>query len=215
MWTTTAAPNAQRHASTFTRPPKLALKRTQSTLVGRVGPTQNHANIVTQMCSADIATAAAAALMIVPLGAPEVHAACAQQPHRWSAVRAALTSHVDAGMGRHMGGHTCARTAFLAVQEGPPSPAVRPGPIRGMGTAVRCRAHSVTGTASATNNAADEHCPTSARTIFAWPVQADEAESARDADHDDMRSMRQRERKVKRAHLPGLMEMFERALRAG
>ena len=88
MWTTTAAPNAQRHASTFTRPPKLALKRTQSTLVGRVGPTQNHANIVTQMCSADIATAAAAALMIVPLGAPEVHAACAQQPHRWSAVRA-------------------------------------------------------------------------------------------------------------------------------
>ena len=112
-------------------------------------------------------------------------------------------------------GQTCASATALAVAEDPPSPAVRPGPIRGMGTAVRCRAHSVTGTASATNNAADEHCPTSARTIFAWPVQADEAESARDADHDDMRSMRQRDRKLKRAHLPGLMEMFERALRAG
>jgi hypothetical protein len=88
IWTPTAAPNAQRHECMFTRPPKLALKRTQSTLVGHVGPTQNHANIVTQMCGADIATAAAAALMMVSLGAPEVHAACAQQPHRWSAVRA-------------------------------------------------------------------------------------------------------------------------------
>ena len=88
IWTPTAAPNAQRHECTFTRPPKLALKRTQSTLVEHVGPTQNHANIVTQMCGADIATAAAAALMMVSLGAPEVHAACAQQPHRWSAVRA-------------------------------------------------------------------------------------------------------------------------------
>ena len=107
-------------------------------------------------------------------------------------------------------GHTCSCTVILAVAEDPPSPAVRPGPIHGMGTAVRCRAQSVTGTASATNNAADEHFPTSARTIFARPVQVDEAESARDTDHDDMRFMRQRNWKVKRAHLPGLIEMFER-----
>ena len=47
------------------------------------------------------------------------------------------------------------------------------------------------------------------------PAQADEAESAREADHDDMRIMRQINGKVKRAHLFCLVEMFERALRAG
>ena len=114
-----------------------------------------------------------------------------------------------------MGGETCTHTAVLAVEEGPLSPAARPGPIHGMGTAVRCRAHSVTGTASATNNAADENRPTSARTFFPRPAQADEVGPAREADHDDMRITRQLNRKVQRAHLPGLMEMFERALRAG
>ena len=76
------------HPTAKTRP-----KAHTDTLVGRVGPTQNHANIVTQMCGANIATAAAAALMMVPLDASEVHAACAQQPHRLSAVRASDIAH--------------------------------------------------------------------------------------------------------------------------
>ena len=47
------------------------------------------------------------------------------------------------------GGHTCARAVALAVREDPPSPAARPGPINGMGRAARCRAHALTGPASA------------------------------------------------------------------
>ena len=95
-------------------------------------------------------------------------------------------------MGMRVRGHTCTRTAILAVEEGPPSPAARPGSIHGMGRAVRYRAHALTGPASAKRNADDEHSSTIARTFFRRPVQADEAESARDADHDDMRFMRQR-----------------------
>ena len=113
-----------------------------------------------------------------------------------------------------MCGHTCARTAVLAVQEGRPSPAVRPRPIHGMGRAVRCRAHPLTGSASVAHNDADGNRPTSARTFFSRPVHVNEANSARRADHVDMRFMRHSNRKVERAHLLGLMEMFERALRA-
>ena len=47
----------------------------------------------------------------------------------------------NAGMGMWMRGHTCAQTTALAVEEGSPSPAARPGPIHGMGRAIRCRAH--------------------------------------------------------------------------
>jgi hypothetical protein len=82
-------------------------------------------------------------------------------------------------MGMWMRGHTCARTTALAVEEGPPSPAARPGPIHGMGRAVRYRAHALTGPASAKRNADDEHSSTIARTFFFRPAQADEAESAR------------------------------------
>ena len=92
---------------------------------------------------------------------------------------ARLTLHVDAGMGRHVGGHTCARTAVLAVEEGPPSPAVGPGPIHGMGRSVRCRAHHLTGSASVALNDADGNRPASARTFFARPVQADNGHIAR------------------------------------
>ena len=65
----------------------------------------------------------------------------------------------------------------------------------------------------ATHITVDENRPTSARTFVARPAQANEVESARDGDHDHMRIMRQVNRKVQCAHLPGLMEMFERALR--
>ena len=122
---------------------------------------------------------------------------------------------MDAGMGMRFGGQTCARTAALAVQESPPSPAARPGPIHGMGRAVRCQAHALAGPASAKRNADDEHSSTIARTFVGRPAQANEAESARETDHDGMRIMRQINRKVKRAHLFCLMEMFEQALRAG
>jgi hypothetical protein len=121
--------------------------------------------------------------------------------------------HSSTGMGMRVRGHTCTRTAALAVEEGPPSPVLRPGPIQGMGRAVRCQAHALTGLASARRNAEDENSSTIARTFFRRPVQADETESACDTDHDDMRIVSQRNRKVERAHLPGLMEKFERALR--
>ena len=85
----------------------------------------------------------------------------------------------DAGMGMRVRGHTCTWTAALAVEEGPPSPAARPGPIHGMGRTVRYRAHALTGPASAKRNADDEHRSTIARTFFFRPAQADEAESAR------------------------------------
>ena len=113
--------------------------------------------------------------------------------------------------------HTCSRTAVLAGEAGPPSPAVRPGPIHGMGRAVRrCLAHPLTGSASVALDDADGNRPTSACTFFARPVQADKVNSARDSDHEDMRIRRAHAGIDDRgAHLPGLMEMFERALRAG
>ena len=43
----------------------------------------------------------------------------------------------DAGMGMRVRGHTCSWTAVLAGEEDPPSLAVRPGPIHGMGRAAR------------------------------------------------------------------------------
>ena len=97
-------------------------------------------------------------------------------------------------MGMRVRGHTCARTAALAVEEGPPSPAARPGPIHGMGRAVRCQAHALTGPASAMRNADDEHSSNIARTFFRRPVQADEAHSAHDPDHEGMQMPRWRER---------------------
>ena len=66
-------------------------------------------------------------------------------------------------MSRQVGGHTFERRDALAVQEGPPSPAVRPGPIHGMGRAVRYRAHALTGQASAKRNAEHESHSTFAR----------------------------------------------------
>ena len=88
-------------------------------------------------------------------------------------------------------GHTCAyKVLVLAVEEGPPSPAARPGPIHGMGRRVRCRADPLTGSAGATLNAVDKNRPTSARTFFPRRAQADEVGPAREADHDDMRIMR-------------------------
>ena len=114
--------------------------------------------------------------------------------------------------GRHMGGHTCARTAVLAVQEDPPSPAVRPGPIHGMGRSVRCRAHHLTGSASVALNDADGNRPTSARTFFVRPEQGNESEPARAGEHGSMRMMRQSDRKVERTHLKALLETFERPL---
>ena len=39
--------------------------------------------------------------------------------------------------------HTFPRTATLAVQKDPPSPAARLGPIHAMGRTVRCRAHAL------------------------------------------------------------------------
>ena len=50
-------------------------------------------------------------------------------------------TRVWAGMGRR----TLARTVALAAREGPPNPPVRAGPIRGMGRAVRSRAHTLPG----------------------------------------------------------------------
>jgi hypothetical protein len=51
----------------------------------------------------------------------------------------------DVGIGMWVRGHTCSRTAVLAGEEDPPRPAVRPGPIHGMGRAVRLQAHPLTG----------------------------------------------------------------------
>jgi hypothetical protein len=118
----------------------------------------------------------------------------------------------DITWGRQMGGHTCARTAVLAVQEDPPSPAVRPGPIHGMGRSVRCRAHHLTGSASVALNDADGNRPTSARTFFVRPEQGNESEPARASEHNSMRMMRQSDRKVERTHLKALLETFERPL---
>ena len=75
-------------------------------------------------------------------------------------------------------------------------------------------ADPLTGSASVAHNDADGNRPTSARTFFSRPVHVNEANSARRADHVDMRFMCHSNRKVERAHLLGLMEMFERALRA-
>ena len=50
-------------------------------------------------------------------------------------------------MGRGAGSeaHTSAPDVALAVREDPPSPAVKPGPIHGMGRAARSRAHALSG----------------------------------------------------------------------
>ena len=82
-------------------------------------------------------------------------------------------------MSRQVGGHTFERHDALAVQDGPPRPVSRLGPIHGMGRPERYRAHGLTGPASAKRNADDEHSSTIARTFFFRPAQADEAESAR------------------------------------
>ena len=113
-------------------------------------------------------------------------------------------------MSRQVGGHTFERHDALAVREGPPSPAVRPGPIHGMGRAVRYRAHALSGLASAKRNADDEHSSTIARTFFQRPAQAGNGCSARDSDHEDMRMSRWRGRVDECAHLPALPEEFER-----
>ena len=107
-------------------------------------------------------------------------------------------------MSRQVGGHTFERHDALAVREGPPSPAVRPGPIHGMGRAVRYRAHALTGQASAKRNAEHENHSTFARTLFPRPAQAGKMHSAYDSDHKHMRKSRWHARVDKRAHLPAL-----------
>ena len=92
------------------------------------------------------------------------------------------------------------RAASLVVRVGPPSPAVRPGPIHGMGRTVRYRAHALSGLASAKRNAEDASCPTLVRTFFPRPVQAGKAYSARDSDHGDMQMSRWHARVEERAH---------------
>ena len=105
------------------------------------------------------------------------------------------------GMCMRASGHTCARAVALAVREGHRSPVLRPVPIHGMGRAVRYRAHALSGLASAKRNAEDENSSTIARTFFRRPVQADEAHSAHDPDHEGMQMPRWRERVEERAHL--------------
>ena len=79
-----------------------------------------------------------------------------------------------------------------------------------MGRPVRCRAHGLTGPASAKRNAEDESYSTVARTLFPRPAQADEAKPAHDSDHDNMHLSRWRGRVDECAHLPALPEEFER-----
>ena len=107
----------------------------------------------------------------------------------------------DAGMGMRVRGQTCARAAALAVREGPPSPVPMPGPIHGMGRAVRYRAHALSGLASTKRNADDEQSSTIARTFSQRPVQADKDDSARREHHEDMQMLRGRGTIDKRAHL--------------
>ena len=113
-------------------------------------------------------------------------------------------------------GHTCARTVVLA----PLRKVLRARP-RGRDPSMgRARRYAVERTPSrarrhATHITVDKNRPTSARTFVARPAQANEVESARDGDHDNMRIMRQVNRNVQCAHLFCLVEMFERALRAG
>jgi hypothetical protein len=59
-----------------------------------------------------------------------------------------------------------------------------------MGRVMRCQAHTHAGLASANDNAEHENHSTIARTFFVRPAQADEVNSARDADHEDMQNMR-------------------------
>ena len=93
-----------------------------------------------------------------------------------------------------------------------PCPVPRPGPIHGMGRAARYRASPSRVRRALCASAEDEDCSNIARTFVAGPAQAGEVKSARGADHNDMRFMRHRNRKVERTHPTGLVEPFERAL---
>ena len=134
---------------------------------------------------------------------------------RWVANRVSTTGTRAAGIGMCMraDGQTCSRAAALAVQVDPPSPAARPGPIHGMGRAVRCRAHALTGPTSAKCNAEHESRPTFVRTFIPRPAQVGEGCSAHDCDHNDRRKSRWHAQVDKCAHLQTLPEEFER--RAG
>ena len=165
------------HSTAQTRP-----GRTQSTLRGTARPTHNHGKIETQTCGGEIATAPAVALMMASRAA----SSRTLPAHSNRADGECCACQIDRVHGRRDAGTWACdwvgipvRTAALAAQEGPPSPAVRPGPIHGMGRAVHYRVHALTGLASAKRNAEDEDRPTSARTFFARPAQADEVESAR------------------------------------
>ena len=105
------------------------------------------------------------------------------------------------GMCMRAGGQTCLNAVALAVREDPPSPAVRPGPIHGMGRPVRCQAHALTGPASAKRNADDEDSTNVARTVFPRPAQAGKAHSAHNPDHEDMQMSRYHSPVEERAHL--------------
>ena len=91
-------------------------------------------------------------------------------------------TRVWAGMGRR----TLARTVALAAREGPPNPPVRAGPIRGMGRAVRSRAHTLPGQRWRPGIRRDGNRIACARTIAREPPNACANGSSCHEDHEDM-----------------------------
>jgi hypothetical protein len=126
-----------------------------------------------------VSAVSAAVLTASPLAGPTEHS---KRTSSTVCVTVCNIGRGDAGMGMRVRGHTCSRTAVLAGEEGLPSPAVRPGPIHGMGRAVRLQAHPLTGTARCTplSKSTDERAHVR-RTACA----SEEAVSARRDNHDD------------------------------
>ena len=117
-----------------------------------------------------------------------------QAPQGWRAIVSearqqtvlAQTPAAGGHMSTRVGGHTCARATALAVQEGPPIPAARPGPNHGKGRALpSARPHGSTASARG-SNAEDESRPIFARMAIPQPAQACEGCSAHDSGHGDM-----------------------------
>ena len=96
-----------------------------------------------------VSAVSAAVLTASPLAGPTEHS------KRTSSTVCVTVCNIGrgyAGMGMRVRGHTCSRTAVLAGEEGPPSPAVRPGPSHEMGRTAHYRAHALTGPASSKRN---------------------------------------------------------------
>jgi hypothetical protein len=98
--------------------------------------------------------------------------------------------HVRAEMctcGRAGAGRTFARIVSFAVQEGPPSPAVRLGPTKAVGRAARSRAHALSGQAEARKSCRRGNYATCTR-ARPWDLpNACANESLSCGDHEDMR----------------------------